>query len=156
MAATMSTTISLKSVVLALETLTDDSWGHVNRVTGEVWVVGREEWQMVDADDVPDNLPSWQYELVAKANGIYTSADWLRLPRKFDIHEWDIMDRFAASLEAESSRTLRGCLRGKGAFHRFHSRIRQLGIEAAWFRFRNDALENIARTCLEDHGLPYK
>ena len=37
----------------------------------------------------------------------------------------------------------------------FKDTVRRLGIEEAWFAFREAAFEDIARDWLESHGIPY-
>ena len=45
---------------------------------------------------------------------------------------------------------------GAGAFRMFRSTIRRLSIEKRWYRFREEALAEIARDWLEAHELPYR
>jgi hypothetical protein len=45
---------------------------------------------------------------------------------------------------------------GVGAFRMFRSTIRRLSIEESWYRFREDALAEIARDWLGAHELPYR
>ena len=152
----MSAVISLKSVVEALQSLWDESRAHVNRSTSEVRVVGHDELRIVEADETPDHLPPWQLELIQQAREVYCSDDWLLLPSKFDIHEWNIMDEFASTIDGEAGAMLRNTLKGSGAFGRFQGAIRILGIEQAWHRFRDEAFAEIARSWLREHDLPYK
>ncbi|MEZ4296654.1 MAG: hypothetical protein R3B70_16930 [Polyangiaceae bacterium] len=152
----MSAVVSLKSVVDALQTQWNESRAHVNRSTGEVRVVGHDELELAESDDTPDDLPAWQMELIQQAREVCDSDDWLLLPSKFDIHEWNIMDEFAATIDGESGAMLRNTLRGGGAFGRFQGAIRILGIEQAWYRFRDEAFAELARSWLREHGLPYK
>ncbi|MBK8253225.1 MAG: hypothetical protein IPK82_11235 [Polyangiaceae bacterium] len=152
----MSAVISLKSVVEALQSLWDESQAHVNRATGEVRVLGPDELAFIESEEAPEGLPPWQIELVQQAREVYNSEDWLRLPSKFDIHEWNIMEAFASTIRGESGAMLGNSLRGSGAFGRFQGAIRILGIEQAWYRFRDDAFAEIARTWLREHDLPYK
>ena len=75
----------------------------------------------------------------------------------FEIHEWSIMERFAGSLEgAEQRGRLDRGLHGRGAFRCFKEALSDLGLRDAWFRFRDEALEHIAATWLEDHGVPFE
>lgn len=67
------------------------------------------------------------------------------------------MNEFA---EAQHSQWVRQelleAIHGAGAFRMFRSTIRRLGIETSWYRFREEALAEIARDWLEAHELPYK
>ncbi len=84
-----------------------------------------------EAPTEPDpDLPDWQQETVAAARQVLDSEEWLELPSKFDLDEWEMMDRFAASLSSESAREeLRSAIRRNGAFRNFKGAIRRLGVE---------------------------
>jgi hypothetical protein len=85
---------------------------------------------------------------------VIESEDWLELPSKFEIHEWKILDGFGRSLPTEEERAaIDNAIHGAGAFRNFKNTIRQLGIETAWFAYRTQALEQIARDWLEQHDL---
>ena len=81
------------------------------------------------------------------------SKDWLELPSKFDVHEWDIMDWFGESVPREQEAEVRNAIRGKGAFRLFKGTIRRLGLEDRWFDFKRRVLEDIARRWLQEHDL---
>jgi hypothetical protein len=149
----MGTTVSLKDVVDALDSTPEEMSSYVNRVTGEVITVSHEDLRL--AEDEPDSdLPDWQQEAVAEARQVAESEDWLALPTSFEIHEWEIMDRFGRSLPTESERAaIADAIHGSGAFRSFKATIGRLGIEAAWFAYKARALETIAREWLAAHDL---
>jgi hypothetical protein len=150
----MQNAISLSAVVEALEIASDDMSSYVNKKTGEVVMLGHEEMGFAE-EDADGDMPDWQRELVAKAKEVLRSADWLALPDKFEIHEWEIMDRFGQSLAgAAERREIGDAIRGNGAFRMFKSTIRRLGMEDAWFAFKQRTLEEMARDWLNQHGLP--
>jgi hypothetical protein len=152
----MSTTIPLKSIVEAFELLDDEVRCYLNPDTGEIRSIGDDEVRAFEEDAaVPDSLPAWQVEALKSAREVLDSTDWLSLPTKFDIHEWEIMDQFASSLPDAQRCELRDALRGRGAFRLFKMTIRRFGVEDGWFRFREEALADIARSWLEKHNLPY-
>jgi hypothetical protein len=67
------------------------------------------------------------------------------------------VDQFTRAQESERMREeLLDAIHGAGAFRMFRSTIRRLGIEKAWYRFRDQAIEEIAREWLEEHNLQYK
>jgi hypothetical protein len=73
------------------------------------------------------------------------------------LHEWSIMERFGQGRESARERDeLLDSLHGRGAFRMFKSAIRRLGIEQQWYRFRDSALEEIAKHWLESNGLDYE
>jgi hypothetical protein len=149
----MGTTVLLHEVVDALESAADEMSSYVSAATGQVITVTHEDLRLAEGDPVPDML-DWQREAVAEARQVLESEDWLELPSKFDIHEWNIMDGFGLSLSSASEREAVGdAIHGTGAFRNFKSTIRRLGIEEAWFAYRKRALETIAREWLAEHGL---
>jgi hypothetical protein len=149
----MGTTVSIREVVDAFETASDEMSSYVNRATGQVVTVTHEDLRLAEEDPVPD-MPAWQREAVNEARGILESEDWLELPSKFDIHEWEIMDKFGRSLLTESERAAVGdAIHGNGAFRNFKATVRRLGIEATWFAYKTRALETIARDWLAQNGL---
>ncbi len=80
-----------------------------------------------------------------------------RLPTKYDIHEWDIMRRFADSIgNRKVAEELEEAIHGAGAFRMFKSVIRQRRVEEQWYAFRRDSLEEIARDWCKENGIPWK
>lgn len=149
--------ILLKDIVEALEAVGDEVFSYANRATGEVRTVTDEELRYAEGGDDTNDLPEWQRDSVAQAREVLESDDWLPLPSKFDIHEWEIMDDFARSLsDSAHGAEVIDAIHGSGAFRRFKATIRRLGIEQSWFAHRAQALENIARSWLQEHDLEYR
>jgi Uncharacterised protein family (UPF0158) len=149
----MATTVSFREVVDALDSATDEVSSYVNIATGQVSTLSHEELQLAEEEPVAD-MPDWQREVVAEARKVLESKDWIRLPDKFDIHEWEIMDRFGRSLSGAAQRAeVADAIRGNGAFRNFKGTVRRLGIEEEWFAYRKRALEDIAREWLAGHRL---
>jgi hypothetical protein len=149
----MKTIVSLREVVDALDIATDEMSSYANRSTGQVITIPHEELQLAEEEPDPD-MPDWQREVVAETRKVLESKNWLELPSKFDIHEWEIMDGFGRSLSKAAERAeIAEAIHGNGAFRNFKGTIRRLGIEEAWFAYRQHALEDIAREWLAEHGL---
>jgi hypothetical protein len=51
--------------------------------------------------------------------------------------------------------TLRGLIKGSGAFRRFMNAIHSMGIEKDWYQFRGTELEKMAIRWLEQEGFAY-
>jgi len=148
----METTVSIREVVDAFETASDETSTYVNRATGQVVTVTHEDLRLAEEDPRPE-MPGWQREAVAEARRILESDDWLELPSKFDLHEWKIMDDFGRSLPTESERiAVADAIHGAGAFGNFKATVRRLGIEPAWFAYKTRTLETIARDWLTQNG----
>lgn len=95
--------------------------------------------------------------MMPKIRAALESDRFLELPDRFEIHEWSIMERFSRAQNIERIRSeLLNAIRGAGAFRAFRSAIHRLGIEQSWYQFRDQALEEIARSWLEEHKLQYR
>ena len=152
----MAVVISLREVVEAIELQTDESLSYLDPDTGKIVFV-TEEMRSVVEEGKLDSIPEWMREAVPQVREALESGRFLSLPSKFDVHEWAIMDRFSRAQENDRVREeLLDAIHGAGAFRMFRSTIRRLGIEHAWYQFRDRVLEEIAREWLEQHNLPYK
>lgn len=154
----MAVVISLREVVDGIELQSDECEAYLDPETGEIVAVTEDERRLVEEGGRDDkNLPEWQREALPKIRAALESRRCLRLPDRFDVHEWDIMRRFSQAQGNERARLeLLDAIRGSGAFCMFRSAIQRLGLEDAWFRFRNGIIEEIAREWLEEHDLPYR
>ncbi|MDP2856810.1 MAG: UPF0158 family protein, partial [Bacillota bacterium] len=80
----------------------------------------------------------------------------LALPDKFDFHEWDVKKPFATSVEnPDESTELLEASHGTGAFRMFRETTTRLGLRERWFEYRDQALREMAREWLEEHGIEY-
>lgn len=152
--------ISLRDVVEALD-LPADGWvAYVHKDTGEVVTLSDEDLACAEAEEGDTDLgdlPDWQQEAARQARAVLDSPHAVRLPDKFDVHEWDMMEEFARARTRPRERDeLLDAIHGKGAFRMFRSAVRRLRIEDEWHRFRDAAFEQIAKDFLDAHGLAYK
>src|SRR3977135_1575249 len=98
----MAATVKLKDVVNELEMVSDESTAYLNKRTGELYTLTQEELFSVEDDeeeDEDDDDPEWLREAKVKAKEVTGSDEWLELPSKFDIHEYNIMEEFCRSVE---------------------------------------------------------
>ena len=151
-----SVVVSLHDVVAGME-LPNDAWtAYLNRRTGELVTVTDEDQRLVGAEEVPEDLPEWQREMLPKVREALESDDFLALPGKFEIHEYRIIERFSLGVEdAEVREALLQAIRGRGAFRRFKEVIHERGVAEAWYAHRQQALEDIAIDWLEANGVAY-
>jgi len=109
-----------------------------------------------DEDEGGLDMPEWQKESSAKLRQLLDSGRALALPDKFEIHEWDLMRRFAGSVEEADERTeLLGAIHGTGAFRMFKMTIARLGHRERWFQYRDEAFREIAREWLNANEIDY-
>lgn len=151
----MPATVRLDDIVDALEMQFDTSSSFLDRDTGEVETVSDvllREAEKSGADEEPD-LPTWQKQEWEIAKRIVSTDRFQKLPTKFEVHEWAIMEDFSRSVESDRIREeLRHAIHGAGAFRNFKDTLRRHRIESAWFAFRAEALRQIALNwCEENH-----
>jgi Uncharacterised protein family (UPF0158) len=157
----MPATVLLKDIVDALEMQSDEFLSFVDLDTGQVETVSREllgEAEESDDDDDAPDLPAWQMPEWEVAKRIASSDRFLKLPTKFDVHEWAIMQEFADSVESDRIREdLQNAIHGAGAFRYFKDTLRRhRRLESAWFAFRTEALTEIARDWCEEHHVEWR
>jgi hypothetical protein len=155
----MSTTaaiVSLKSVVQEMDVFSDEYHAYLNKRTGELVTISDEDIGIVERDEKLGSYPKWQQNVIRKTKEVLGSKDYLSLPSRFEIHEYNLMERFCYSVGDEKLRNkLLYQIRGAGAFRRFKDAIHEYGIADDWYRFRQAALEEIAVEWLEAEKIPY-
>ncbi len=152
----MRAPISLRAVVDELSIASDEFISFLHEETGEISTVSREMLAPVEDGDDDDDAPPWEVDLLHEAQAILASDRYITLPSRFDIHEYAIMQRFCSSIEDDRlSQTLLRKIQGAGAFRRFKAAIYERGIADDWYRFRDEALKEIAMAWLESHQLAY-
>jgi len=148
--------VKLTDIIEGLELQSDEHFSSLNMRTGEVVVVTREELRAAEEDAPLEDFPEWQHDALRIARDIVATDHYLPLPTTFDIHEYHIMEQFCHSLEDDDMRDdLCNAIRGRGAFRRFKDRVHAYGIAEEWYRYRDNALREIAMAWCEAHGIPY-
>lgn len=153
--------VKVKDVADELEMLSDEFRSFLNRKTGEILnlpvnILGVAEELEEDVDDEEVDLLEWEKPLFEDARRLVESEDFLRLPDKYEVHEYKIMERFCDTVEDDRmAENLFRAIRGRGAFRRFKDTLYRFEIEKDWYDFRRRALEGIAVDWLEFHEIPY-
>jgi len=148
--------VSLRAVVEALDLQSDELQSYLDPDTGEIVTFSDEEAGIAENDDW-DEAPDWMKEFLPKVKRALQDDRMLELPDRVHIDEWRMMQDFA--LEDEQCRCraeLTSTVHGEGAFRRFRDAIRHLGLEDAWYRYRETAFEQVARDWLEENKISYK
>jgi Uncharacterised protein family (UPF0158) len=152
----MAVQVKLKEIIEGLEFLTDEGTSYLNTTTGEVVYVTTEELRAAENDEPLEDFPDWQHDAIRIAGEIIETDHDLPLPDRFEINEYQIMERFCLSVAAASLRDdLCDAIRGRGAFRRFKDRVQVYGMAQDWYRYRDEALREIARAWCEAHDIPY-
>ena len=156
----MSTIVQLNDIVDALEMQFEESVALLDLDSGQVQhielsLLSAAEERDEDSEDEP-KLLAWEEDQWELAKEIASSDRFIRLPTKFDVHDWQIMQDFTHSVESEHiRRDLERAIHGAGAFRHFKDTIRRHLIEEAWFAFHRDALRDIAIEWCEDHDIKW-
>jgi len=152
----MAVVVSLRDFVDEMDTFSNEHHSYLNKTTGELITIANDDIAVVESGDDYSDDPEWQQEVYKNTEKVLSSEDYLKLPDKFEIHEYEIMERFCLSIPDEKiSDVLLGKIRGSGAFRRFKDTIFRYGIEKEWFKFRDEAYKEIAISWLERKGLAY-
>lgn len=99
---------------------------------------------------------SWDWDEEDKEIAELIEMEWdrfIRLPGKYEIHEYRIMEDFIKELDNQRLQTeLYRAIQGRGAFRRFKDKIRYSGIEQQWYDYQNNAYREFAlRWCKENN-----
>jgi hypothetical protein len=164
----MTVAVSLRDLVDELQMLPNEGTAYLNKVTGKIITVTDDDVEMVVAMDseLEEEIEEGNDEIGGEVSDLETDyyqevkrvlasdPDYLKLPSRFDIHEYEIMERFCLSVpDGKMSDVLLGKIRGSGAFRRFKDTIYQYGIEDDWFKYRDEAYKEIAIAWLESNGI---
>ena len=148
---------NLEAIIEALEsTMGSDDWrAFYDPETGEVHEVSLPLISAAEDGIEGLDVPKWQEPEWELAKRIAASPRMLRLPRQFDLDEWEIMSEFSSSVNKNSVREeLLDAIHGRGAFRSFKSAIRRHHIEQDWFDFRDQALRDIAESGAKSTAFP--
>jgi hypothetical protein len=153
--------VSVAAIVREIDSLRDETTLYVNRRTGEVRVMDHE---YLPDDDIEDDVeddddpgePAWLADAKEEGREVVSSPDWIALLDPFDIHEQEIMRRFARNARPAASRDLLDALNGRGAYRRFREEIHRRGLQKEWDAFREDRLADRVRFALQEHEIAYR
>jgi hypothetical protein len=148
--------VRLKAVVDEMEFGTEEWRAFINRKTGELASFPGDTLRAAEDDEAPTYAGEFEPEDLENCRRVLADEDFIDLPGKEDIREYDIMERFSLSYPDEDLRErLHDAIDGRGAFRRFKNLIHRKGIADEWYRYREVALEKIAADFLEAHDIPY-
>jgi Uncharacterised protein family (UPF0158) len=155
----MAVTVSLRDVMDALESASHDSACYLDPDTGEIIRITEDAQYLAEEQSEQDwtELPPWQQQELPRVRAVLQNRRALVLPSRFEIDEWSIMQRFALEQADQSvRRELLYAIHGTGAFRAFKVALRLQGIADHWYKFRKQALRQIARQWLDEHHLRYQ
>lgn len=135
--------VQLEIIIEAIEMVDDTSRGFLNIDTMEiVWL--------------NDYFDSEENERLSEEIDNHFDR-YLRLPTQWDINEYSIMENFIESLyDTNVQNNLYIAIRGRGAFRRFKDTVYCLNIEKEWFKYRDEAIADIARCWCKENKIDYE
>ena len=151
--------IKIDDIVDQLEVSFDTGNSYLNKVTGEFYYMSDDIFGYLDGaeeGDTFEDLPDWERDLVTVAKQINETDNYVRLPSKFELNEYRMMEKFCLSLDDERLRDeMYYSIKGSGAFRRFKDNIYRLGIEKDWFEFKSNELRTIAIDWCKNNNLEF-
>jgi len=153
----MTVQVKLQDILEGMDLQSDEQSSFLNLTTGEVVAITDEELRAAEHDAPLETFPAWQHEAMRIARAIVATDHYLPLPDRFEINEYQIMERFCLSVNDDDDLRddLCNAIRGRGAFRRFKDRMQLYGMAEDWYRYRDAALREIAVAWCEAHGISY-
>jgi len=152
----MSAVVKLQDIIDGMEMQMDETSHYINLKTGEVLFFTQDEMLYAEDDEPPEYLNDWEKEQVKKAGEVLYSDDYIALPDRFEINEYQMMEHFCNIQSNDSLRFhLLNAIQGSGAFGRFKNAIHHEGIEKQWYRFKADEYKEAAIEWCEENKIKY-
>jgi hypothetical protein len=153
----MSIPVKLKDIIDEMEIQSDIHSFYLNKKTGEIVMVSDEHFSAAEDEEDISHYSDWEQEAIQVAIDVLESEeDYISLPSQFDIHEYEIMEKFCLSLDDENLRDkMCSSIKGRGAFRRFKDNSFKYGIEQNWFQYRREAFKRLAIDWCEENNIPY-
>jgi len=152
----MTIPVKLDDIIEGMEFQTDETTSYLNKKTGEVVTIADEEFRAAEDNEPIEDFPDWQHENIKTAEEILETDDYISLPSKFDIHEYDIMERFCLSITDDEIRdSMYKSIKGGGTFRRFKDNIHRYSMAEDWHKYRNEAIKQIAIDWCEENGIEF-
>ncbi|TEB11207.1 hypothetical protein Psfp_04004 [Pelotomaculum sp. FP] len=153
----MAIVVNLDEIIRGMEFQSDQMRSFLNLKTGEVVSITDEEFRAAEEDKSLEKFPDWQRENIVIAQEILEEDYYISLPTEFDIHEYNIMESFCLSIDDDKLQNIMcSSIIGSGAFRRFKDNIHRYHIEDDWYKYRDEAIKQIAIEWCEDNEIKYK
>ena len=153
----MSIRVKLIDIIEGMESQSDEISSYLNKKTGEVVLISDYEMRAAESNDPIEDVPDWEKDQVLVAREIMAeTGDYISLPSKYDINEYRIMEDFCWSLEdTRKGEFLHGLIGGPGTNRRFKDALFKYSIEEDWYKYRSDALKEIAVEWCRENNIEF-
>ena len=149
-------TVKLSDIIIGIESQSYEMMSFLNVKTGDVVSITDEELQAAEEDEPIENYPDWQRDSILTAIEIIEGDDYYALPSQFDLHEYEIMEKFSLSIKDKNiSDVLYYSIKGKGAFRRFKDNVYKYNIENEWYEFRDRRIKEFAIEWCMSKGIDF-
>lgn len=121
----------------------DHSMAFINQKTGKVVAFQLDYYRKAEDGEVDlSKYADWEQDIFHQAIDVVENEEnYISLPTKYDINDYDIMERFYLSQDDQDLQDeLCYAIRGSGSFRRFKDMICYYGIEEKWNTYRKHAL----------------
>lgn len=130
--------VNIKNIADELQSLNDDDFLFYNKLTGETEWFGEETGN-------PNGL---------ELDDIEEDENFVALPSKWDINEYEMMEDFMNVQENEEIQNqIFHAIKGRGAFRNFRAVVENNGLLEEWYKFKDSAYEQIVKDWCEKNGL---
>ena len=133
--------VKLSDIIDAMEMEDQYSEYFLDKKTGKIEYVNDMVMTQKEKEEVYDMLDE---------HGFYS------LPTSFDIREYDLMEDFIGGMPEGVQGRMYDAIQGRGAFRRFKDMLFEMGIEQAWYDFKDDAYKRKAARWCKENGLDYE
>lgn len=149
--------INIQDVIEAIELSNDQTSSYLDKSTGEIFTLTEDDF-IEDEDDTLDDYPDWQRDSIEKAKQIMENeSNFIGLPSNYDFHEYSVMENFIMhEVDQKIADELLLAIKRSGAFRWFKDAIHRLGVAEEWYKFKNEALEELAVFWCEENDIPYE
>jgi len=153
----MADSVKLSEIVERMDSHTYWTTFYLNKETGEIIPIMNEEFCMAKNLFLLEEQPDGKQDIRKIARDILDGDEkYIRIPSKFDIDEFSIMERFCFSIEDDRiSKSLSHALKGKFAVQNFKQAIIRLGVVEEWYGYRNMELRIIAKKWCEKNDIDF-
>ncbi|MGB6421903.1 MAG: hypothetical protein WBF05_08695, partial [Anaerolineales bacterium] len=125
----MNPNINIRDMIQEMDVFDDNHKAFLNIRTGEFVTLSDEDMSAAEEGEPLEDYPDWQQDVIQEAKDVLFTDDYLELPSKYDIHEYEIMKRFCYTVEDDELHdSLLHAISGRGAFRIFKDTIYEHGI----------------------------